>query len=355
MWNMKLKLPYYSSRDYLVLALVLLPVAIVINGVVFGWRYFTTPALLLSATIITGIAFAGYFVLCGRVAVMLRNRFPAEKDTALKLTLMVTSFLIMTGLYLLLLFRGYEWMTFFGYRFNEPNFVWACIGLGLVNIFLSFLFEGIARFENWKVNLRETEQLQKAYRQGQIQSLKSQVNPHFLFNSLNSLSSLIADDEDAAERYLNEMSKVYRYMLRTDEEQLVPLETEVKFLCSYMHLLNTRYGSGLQVSLYITENDQSKLLPPLTLQVLIENAFSQNTMSKASPLVISIESTADGLLIVNNRQARMMTGSVECEAGLDNIVRKYELLNHKPVVINETPAERRVLVPLISTEKEVAV
>lgn len=266
---------------------------------------------------------------------------------------MIPSFLIMTGLYLLMLFRGYEWMNFFGYRFNEHNFVWAYVGLGIVNIFLTFLFEGIARFESWKANLRETEHLQKAYRQGQIQSLKSQVNPHFLFNSLNSLSSLIADDSDAAEHYLDEMSKVYRYMLHTDEEQLVPLDTELKFLHSYMHLLNTRYGSGLQVNIHLNESDKPKLLPPLTLQVLIENAFTQNTMSKASPLVIDIESTTDGLLVKNNRQARMMTGTVEIEAGLDNIVRKYELLNHKRVVINETPSERRVLVPLISTEKEV--
>jgi two-component system, LytTR family, sensor kinase len=352
MWIMKIKLPYYSSRDYLVLALVLLPVTVIINSVVFGWRYFSQPWLFLGATIITGIAFAVYFVLCGKVAVMLKKRFPAEEQTSLKLTLMITSFLVMTGLYLLLLFRGYEWMSFFGYRFNEHNFVWAYIGLGIVNIFLTFLFEGISRFESWKANLRETEQLQKAYRQGQIQSLKSQVNPHFLFNSLNSLSSLIAEDCDAAERYLDEMSKVYRYMLRTDEEQLVTLETEMKFLSSYLHLLNTRYGTGLQVKINFNESDKSKLLPPLTLQVLIENAFTQNTMSKASPLVISIESTAGGLLICNNRQARIMTGSMEYEAGLDNIVRKYELLNNQRVVINETPTERRVLVPLISMEKE---
>jgi two-component system, LytTR family, sensor kinase len=354
MKNMKIRLPHYSSRDYLVLALVLLPVTVIINSVVFGWRYFYTPLLFLSATIITSIAFAVYFVLCGKVAVMLKKRFPAEEETPLKLTLMITSFIIMTGLYLLLLFRGYELMSFFDYRFNEHNFVWAYIGMGIVNIFLTFLFEGIARFESWKTNLRETEQLQKAYRQGQIQSLKSQVNPHFLFNSLNSLSSLIAEDGDAAERYLDEMSKVYRYMLRTDEEQLVTLDTELRFLCAYLHLLNARYGNGLQVKINLNENDKSKLLPPLTLQVLIENAFTQNTMSKTSPLVIVIESTADGMLVSNNRQPRMMTGSMEFEAGLDNIVRKYDLLNHQRVVINETPTERRVMVPLIM-EKEVAV
>src|ERR1700750_1139696 len=157
---MKLKLPYYSSRDYLVLGLVLLPVTVIINSVVFGLRYFSSLWLFLFATILTGIAFAGYFVLCGKVAVMLKKRFPAEEQTSLKLTLMISSFLIMTGLYLLLLFRGYEMLPYFDYRFNEHNFVWAYIGLGIVNIFLTFLFEGIARFESWKANLHETEQLQ---------------------------------------------------------------------------------------------------------------------------------------------------------------------------------------------------
>ena len=103
---------------------------------------------------------------------------------------------------------------------------------------------------------------------------------------------LIQDDEEKAERFLDKMSKVYRYMLRNDEEELVTLETELKFIDSYMHLLKARYGEGLQLVVDVTNEDRSKLLTPLALQVIIENTFSQNVISKSSPLVIAIRSLA---------------------------------------------------------------
>jgi two-component system LytT family sensor kinase len=90
--------------------------------------------------------------------------------------------------------------------------------------------EGIARFQRWKDSQNESEKLGAAYKQSQLNALRSQVNPHFLFNSLNTLSSLIEEDEEKAETFLNEMSKVYNYMLRSDNEQLVPLQYELKFL-----------------------------------------------------------------------------------------------------------------------------
>jgi two-component system, LytTR family, sensor kinase len=353
---MTFRLPYYSSKDYQVLALLILPFTLIMNSVIFGLRYFGDWKLFLTVTLITGAAFALYFTLCGYVAVSLKKRFPNEPQTGLKFGLMIGSFLTMTGLFLLLLFSGYEKLSFFNYRFNEHGFVWAYVSMAIVNVFLTFLFEGLARYESWKASLQETEQLKKAYRQSQLQGLKSQVNPHFLFNSLNSLSSLISEDGDEAEKFLDEMSKVYRYMLRNDDEQLVSLQTELKFLESYLHLLKARYGDGLQVNVDVKENDRSLLLPPLTLQVLVENAFVQNSISKSSPLVIDITSDADEAIIIrNNVQPRMVTESIEAESGLDNLVRKYELLNESKVLIRENNEERVIRVPLISKEKEAVV
>lgn len=350
---MPLRLPYYSSKDYRVLAILILPFTLIMNTVIFGMRYFSEWKLFLVSTIFTAIAFSLFFTLCGYVAVTLKKRFPHESTTGLKFGLMIGSFIIMTGLFLLLLFSGYEKLPFLNYRFNEQGFVWAYVSLAIVNVFLTFLFEGIARYEAWKQNLKETEQLQRAYRQSQLQGLKSQVNPHFLFNSLNSLSSLISEEGDEAERFLDEMSKVYRYMLRNDEEQLVSLQTELNFLQSYLHLLKARYGDGLQVNMNVSNGDRQLYLPPLTLQVLVENAFVLNSLSKSQPLVIDINSDGnEAITIRNNVQPRMVTESIEAENGLDNLVRKYELLNEAKVVIRESNTERIIRVPLISKEKE---
>jgi LytS/YehU family sensor histidine kinase len=218
------------------------------------------------------------------------------------------------------------------------------------------LHEGIARYENWRTNQEEMEQLKKTYRQGRLQGLKSQVNPHFLFNSLNSLSSLISEDEEQAEKFLDEMSKVYRYMLRNDEEQLVTLDTELKFVASYIYLLKARYGEGLQVQVDIEDADREKVLPPLSLQTIIENAITQNTISKSCPLQIGISAKGNGSLdVINTLQPKQITESFDAEAGLDNLVSKYEFLNDEKVVINETTNQRLIQLPLLYKKQEAAI
>jgi two-component system, LytTR family, sensor kinase len=260
---MSISLPKYTSKDYIVLALVLLPVTILVNIAIFGSRYFTSNTVLLFGSLITAGVFAIYFTICGGVAVLMKARFPAEHQVSKRLVLMVFSFLLMSGLVLLVLFNLYVAIPSFNYIFDEDGFVWAYFILGIINVFLTFLHEAIARYESWKLSLQETDQ---AYRQSRLQGLKSQVNPHFLFNSLNSLSSLISEDEEAAEKFLDEMSKVYRYMLRNDDDELVPLSTELKFVESYTYLLKSRYGTGLQVNVQVNDAAVKQCLPPLTLK-----------------------------------------------------------------------------------------
>jgi len=179
------------------------------------------------------------------------------------------------------------------------------------------------------------------------------VNPHFLFNSLNSLSSLISDNEEEAEKFLDEMSKVYRYMLRNDDDHLVTVETELKFLQSYIYLLKARYGDGLRISINVNDADREKCIPPLTLQVIIENAIHQQTISKNSPLEIKIDSGKKHELIVkNNIQLKIVTEMADQETGLDNLIHKYRLLNDSIVLIEESGTERSIILPLITKKEE---
>lgn len=332
-----------------------LPFTVALNSIVFGGAYFKTASIFFTATVLSGLLFSIDFITCGAIALLLKQRMPHEEQTTQRLFLMIVCFVSLSGVFLLTIFHGYELFPSFNYTFNERGFIWAYVCMAIINIFLTLLMEGIARYNNWQENLKETEQLKKTFTQSRLLGLKSQVNPHFLFNSLNTLSSLIAEDEDEAEVFLNEMSKVYRYMLRGDDEQLVPLQTELKFIASYTHLLEKRFGQSLQVKLNINNEDLEKRLPPLSLQVLIENAFTQNSMTKGQPLVINISSRPnDELLVCNNRQPKAISNDMDIESGLDNLVSKYRLLNNAEVVIKDSEAQRCIFLPLLQTEGGVA-
>jgi LytS/YehU family sensor histidine kinase len=201
----------------------------------------------------------------------------------------------------------------------------------------------------------ETEQLKKEYMQSQLLGLKSQVNPHFLFNSLNSLSSLISENQQEAEKFLDEMSKVYRYLLRNSDDQLVTLDTELQFVRSYFYLLKARYSDGIRLSLQVSEDFLYKSLPPLTIQMLVEAAYNQNTVSKDRPLHIEIRSLESGWLqIKNNIEKKVADENVDL-SGLENVANKFRLLCQQNIVINKTAEHHTIELPLISqTEKQLA-
>lgn len=346
---MKAKLPHYTSKDYVIMLWTMIPFSMVINVFVFGRNYFSSWGLFLLATLITTLAACIDFIACGGVAVEMKKRLPADNEVAKRLTFMIGIFLIFSGLFLYFLFSFYELINFYGYTFNESGFGWAYLSLGVLNIFLTFLHEGVSRFERWKANLQETEQLKKTVMQSQLLGLKSQVNPHFLFNCLNSLSSLIDECPDKAETFLDKMSRVYRYMLRNDEEVLVTLDTELQFINAYYSLLKARYCEGIHLDMNVNKDDLELLLPPLSLQVIIENAFSQNTLHKSAPLKISIYSDGKGCIVIrNNIQPKAITDAFDYEAGLDNLVSRYRLLNQRQVIIKDSKNERTIQLPLIN-------
>jgi LytS/YehU family sensor histidine kinase len=216
----------------------------------------------------------------------------------------------------------------------------------VMNLFLVFLNEGVAQFERYKATLMQTEQLKKEYLQSQLLGLKSQMNPHFLFNSLNTLSSLIHEDSERAEDFLDHMSKVYRYLLRNNEEQLVKLSTEIDLINSYYFLLKKRHCDALNITLDIPGEYLSAEIPPLTLQMLVENTISQNSLTKDEPISINITAFDGKIHIIHNVQPKLY-GSNESAEALENIANKFRLLTQKEIEIIELPEKREVLLPLV--------
>ena len=194
---------------------------------------------------------------------------------------------------------------------------------------------------------KEKEQLQKENLQTQLDSLKQQVNPHFLFNSLNTLSYLIGEDPEKAEEFLDEMCKVYRYLLRNNENELTNLATELQFIRSYFHLLKTRYGDNLHLDLAIEPCYEQSLLPSLTLQLLVENAVKHNVIHKDYPLTVHISTQPNGQLLVKNNLQKKVQNVPSNQVGLSNIASKFNLLKQPEIEVTQTETEFMVSVPLI--------
>lgn len=211
------------------------------------------------------------------------------------------------------------------------------------------MFEAVYYYNNFSRAEVEKEELLRANLQSQLDSLKSQVNPHFLFNSLNSLTSLIAKDPVKAECFVEEMSNVYRYLLRSNEQELVTLDEELAFIDSYLHLLKTRFGNNLAVTKNVAERHRCFLLPPLTLQLLIENTVKHNVVSSDAPLRIVLSTTTNDRLEVTNNLQKKHREVVSGKVGLSNIVAKYKLLRQPEIDIWETQTEFTVRIPLIKS------
>jgi two-component system LytT family sensor kinase len=267
----------------------------------FASKYFTDLKIFLPASLSTSIIMACSWQLLTWIAVMMRNRFPKDHDLLKRLSIALFIFIILTALTISVIFWGYDHFNFLGYEINETRYKWTLIIFVIINIFMISLHEGVAGFDNWRETIIETEKLKKEYMQSQLLGLKSQVNPHFLFNSLNSLSCLINENQQKAEIFLDKMSKVYRYLLRNSDEHLVTLETELQFVHSYFYLHKARYGEGIALNIEASDEARKKYLPPLTLQIILESAFSENMISKDQPLSIEIITLNNEWLQIKNK------------------------------------------------------
>jgi hypothetical protein len=192
------------------------------------------------------------------------------------------------------------------------------------------------------------ERLKQEKTEVQMRALQAQINPHFLFNSLNTLSSLIDESPRRAGEFVDELSSVYRYLLRSNEADLAPLRAELAFIQSYFHLLKTRHGEGIRLDIAVPPAQLSAQLPPLTLQLLVENAVKHNAILPESPLVVRIRATADGRLVVENTLQRKRLRVESNGVGLCNIAVKYRLLDQPPPVVEESAGWFRVTLPLLT-------
>ncbi len=189
--------------------------------------------------------------------------------------------------------------------------------------------------------------LQKENLQSQFDMLKQQVNPHFLFNSLNVLTSLIKLDPGLAESFTEQLAKVYRYVLENKEKDLVPVNTEMDFLRAYVFLINIRFMDKVHVDIAFDEEKEDRMLLPLSLQILIENAIKHNTFSRKNPLFIYMYIDDNECLVVENNLQSRETNFVSTGVGLKNIKNRYALLTDKECLFEKTETHFVARIPLL--------
>ena len=206
----------------------------------------------------------------------------------------------------------------------------------------------VIRFINQKQKIElEVEQLRNQGLQSQLESLKNQMSPHFLFNSLTALKTLVEETPETANTYINHLSQVLRHSLQSHKKEVVSLKEELELTQSYVFLLKIRYGANLSVETKIADQFRYFELPTLTIQNLVENAVKHNEISKENHLRITIQTLTNGYLQVKNNVQEKLTPENGTGIGLTNLLKLYRLLGKGDVQIYQDKNEFRVDVPLI--------
>jgi LytS/YehU family sensor histidine kinase len=221
-------------------------------------------------------------------------------------------------------------------------------GLGVLSVALAFWVRMLYfRRRSQSLQIRSDE-LEKQQLINEVALLRTQVNPHFLFNSLSILSSLVHIDANLSEQFIEQLSRSYRYILEQKEQSLVTLRTELEFIQAYSFLLKIRFENKFDLHIELPDDilDNYKIAP-LTLQLLIENAVKHNRMSVKEPLVVSVAVENGDTLVVKNRLQPRTSAVVSTGVGLQNILNRYALLTERTVWAGETEAQFVVTVPLL--------
>jgi len=238
--------------------------------------------------------------------------------------------------------------------FTPPDYIRAdmpqgAVKNGVITTFLALVGTGVylalSFFHHWHNSQMEAEQYKIAAAEAQLEALKAQLDPHFLFNSLNTLTELVEINSSKSLDFLKSFSQVYRYVLQTREHESVTLQEELDFADSYLFLLKTRFGEALQVEKNIEEADLGKHLPPMTLQLLLENAVKHNALTASKPLRVRLSTDGQQLTVQNNVQVKS-SKPYSSGIGLKNIKERVLRLTHQEPVIENSSEVFTVKIPL---------
>ena len=307
--------------------------------------------VLLTHWVISLYFTTGYWLSNRLLWGWLLRRFPRPEQTPRRLWLLAGLALLTTIVASAVLFLPMHWLL---PRYFELSWSHLAVQIkfSLVpTVAVLALYESMYFFEQWKGNLHRAEHLARAQTQAQLDALQSQLDPHFLFNNLNTLAALIEPDNAPAQQFVEQLADVYRYVLLAQGRPTVPLAEEMAFIDTYLALHKTRFRANLQVEIDVPPAALARRVAPLSVQLLVENALKHNEASRQHPLHLRITAAADAsdfLLVENDLRPRTAGLAPGTGTGLANVRRRYELLGvAHPVEIQKTAGKFVVKLPLL--------
>lgn len=334
--------------DRLVMLITIPVLSFIIPFVFFGCRFGRYPYFswdkYVTTFIITTVLWMGDRI----IMVWARRRYPKFEDARKRLWMQSTVMLAYTviGNNLVgtivdqLLFKQGQNHFMSEILINSNSAAIFC------TVMIMAIYESVYYMNELRKSVEETEVLKRENLNAQLDALKTQVNPHFLFNNLNTLISLIPENPDHAVDFVQQLSKLYRHILEVKDEKSIPLKEELDVLRAYAFLLQTRFGDKLDISIRVPEEKLKQRIVPLSLQILMENAIKHNIVSADKPLKIDVF-TQNGSLVVNNNLQKKNQLIESTGIGLDNIRNRYKLISEKNLLVQENGSDFTVSIPLL--------
>ena len=333
--------------------IVLIWVSFIIS--IFAFIFFVQDKTLVNALLSFGISLMYTLVIgLGNGAV---NDYLSKKFSWVEQTRTRTIYGIIGALFVnVILALACNYVNFILVQKQNPaDFFSGSMGLSNwitvnISLLISAILHAKSFIEEWKKSAKKEVVEQKIIAKSanaQFETLKNQLDPHFLFNSLNVLSALIDENPQQAQRFTSSMSKIYRYVLDEKDKELVTVEEELDFAKTYCELLKTRFEDSVNFEFNVDENLKSQFVVPLSLQLLLENAIKHNYATSQRPLNIKIFTDNGFLCIENNLQAREIVKERD-GIGLSNIVQRYSLITDRNVFIEKSDHHFKVKVPILS-------
>ncbi|WP_046755894.1 sensor histidine kinase [Kordia jejudonensis] len=278
--------------------------------------------------------------------IFLRKKFPNVEDVGKRAFLLFISIIISVTLIDAL--GG----TIVGYIFDQTYYFSeryrVLLPIIIISVMVMAIYEAIYFYIQLKKSIRQEEQAKQVVVLAQLDALRNQAQPHFFFNSLNTLRDIIdQNSKDDAKQFVDKLSDVYRFILDSGDANIIPLRDELKFARAYIHIQTERFGDNLKLHWNIPETDLDRMIVPMSLQLLLENAIKHNVISRSKPLTIHVKIQDDYVVVTNKIQAKS-TQLPSTKLGLINIEKRHALITNKVPKIENSGTEFTVSIPLLT-------
>lgn len=296
-----------------------------------------------------------FFTVCNwlfmrMVLIQLRVKFPSFKESIKRITMLF--FILVASVLLIDFFGNLVLSLVYGKEYHPTERPRIIIPVIIISMMIQAIYEAIYHYVRLKKAIRDEEQAKQLVVQAQLDALRNQAQPHFLFNTLNTLRDIIDQNtKEEAKDFVDKIADVYRFILESGNADLIRLKDELKFAHSYIHIQKERFGDNLHIQIDLKDDVLDCFIVPMSLQLLLENAIKHNVISRSKPLKIKVTAAGDSLIVENKIQPKS-SKIASTKVGLKNINRRYKLLTEKSIVVWDDGKMFAVEVPLISTQKE---